>query len=720
MNLNEIPRGQLSTIILSSLLDGDKYGYEIIDSIQERTNGEIAIKKPSLYSTLTRLEKQDLVSSYWKDSDIGGKRHYYRLTDFGKKQVLQWQEQLYASQNKLAQILQGDVKQSPTLQQTALGVEEENNKEQVVEHTVKKEDENKSSSEIFLKQVNLFSLAKEKNVPNQANNEDIKNEALSESHKQDFIQYDLFSNTSFIAAPDVPTFYEEIVYETKNKLTENQEKIKIEQVEEKTLESKEQQDISPKNQIENKLEEKANLFKQSISQLLEKETEGFEERLLNAKKSFNFEAEYKKYLKQTKSFAETFDSAANSSQNNEYASFKDISNSFNGQENKSFAGAEGYTSIEEEPALTSLKKLSNQFEDTSSEFKNSNLFSNKSYAQDLKEIEEDESDIFLAPPNKVVNSFLENDLSLEKESQMLERANNQFDDAENKNEEKLNSLNLNIKTQDAVLNQHSENNELSKKEEAVKKETDSIVIVDKLEFAPRVRKIEPASFSHLNKNKLPEKRVRPLSEQNGQVAFSNQQIETSTQTKQPQTLQENNFKNLAAKKYFESFGIKVGEYNPNQKQTQEKKKTKFKTSGKKDYINHKKFKFFASAGHLLLFAIQIVAMLIVLNAMSINYSNSIWLVFATLGISVIWTICTLVLHLTNKKEKILKKNILIMPLWQKLCLISIFLMLVYSVHLISGMDVENVASFALTLALPVLISFNVVVYHFASMFALRK
>ena len=83
MEINEIPRGQLSTILLSTLLSGDKYGYEIIKDIEEKSGGRLKIKQPSLYSSLTRMEKQKLISSYWRDSEIGGRRHYYSLTDYG-------------------------------------------------------------------------------------------------------------------------------------------------------------------------------------------------------------------------------------------------------------------------------------------------------------------------------------------------------------------------------------------------------------------------------------------------------------------------------------------------------------------------------------------------------------------------------------------------------------------------------------------------------------
>lgn len=73
----------LNTIILNTIKDGSKYGLEIIDEIKQKTNGEIVLKQPSLYSALRRLELKGYVSSYWKDSELGGKRHYYQATKQG-------------------------------------------------------------------------------------------------------------------------------------------------------------------------------------------------------------------------------------------------------------------------------------------------------------------------------------------------------------------------------------------------------------------------------------------------------------------------------------------------------------------------------------------------------------------------------------------------------------------------------------------------------------
>ncbi len=78
-------RGAVNNIILESLYSGEKYGYEIIKEVEEKTNGKVKLKQPSLYSSLKRFESKNYIKSYWADSDIGGKRHYYSLTEDGLK-----------------------------------------------------------------------------------------------------------------------------------------------------------------------------------------------------------------------------------------------------------------------------------------------------------------------------------------------------------------------------------------------------------------------------------------------------------------------------------------------------------------------------------------------------------------------------------------------------------------------------------------------------------
>lgn len=77
----------LIPLILLELNDSDKYGFELTKSIESKSQGKIVIKQPTLYTVLKKLEKSKFISSYWEDSDIGGKRHYYKITDNGRLQV---------------------------------------------------------------------------------------------------------------------------------------------------------------------------------------------------------------------------------------------------------------------------------------------------------------------------------------------------------------------------------------------------------------------------------------------------------------------------------------------------------------------------------------------------------------------------------------------------------------------------------------------------------
>ena len=81
----DLIRGHINTIILRSLYDGDKYGYDIIYEIERKSGGLYTIKQPTLYSALKRLESLLYVQSYYGDFSNGGRRKYFSLTEEGKR-----------------------------------------------------------------------------------------------------------------------------------------------------------------------------------------------------------------------------------------------------------------------------------------------------------------------------------------------------------------------------------------------------------------------------------------------------------------------------------------------------------------------------------------------------------------------------------------------------------------------------------------------------------
>lgn len=93
---SELIRGHINTIILRTLIDGEKYGTEIIDDIEKKSNGMYSMKQPTLYSALKRLEAQGLLTSYWGGVSTGGRRRYFSLTEKGMqtaiKNTLEWEQ----------------------------------------------------------------------------------------------------------------------------------------------------------------------------------------------------------------------------------------------------------------------------------------------------------------------------------------------------------------------------------------------------------------------------------------------------------------------------------------------------------------------------------------------------------------------------------------------------------------------------------------------------
>ena len=92
---SDLIRGHINTIILRSLYDGDKYGYDIINEIENKSGGLYTLKQPTLYSALKRLESLKYVESYYGDYSNGGRRKYFSLTDKGRavteKNLSEWE-----------------------------------------------------------------------------------------------------------------------------------------------------------------------------------------------------------------------------------------------------------------------------------------------------------------------------------------------------------------------------------------------------------------------------------------------------------------------------------------------------------------------------------------------------------------------------------------------------------------------------------------------------
>lgn len=81
----QMKKGVLEMLVLNLLAEHEKYGYQLISELKEKSGGLFLLKEGTLYPILYRLEDEALVESRW--SEPKGKevsRKYYEITEKGR------------------------------------------------------------------------------------------------------------------------------------------------------------------------------------------------------------------------------------------------------------------------------------------------------------------------------------------------------------------------------------------------------------------------------------------------------------------------------------------------------------------------------------------------------------------------------------------------------------------------------------------------------------
>ncbi|MFC7439804.1 PadR family transcriptional regulator [Laceyella putida] len=82
----EMMKGSVDILILSIINRRDTYGYEIMQTLKQKSDDRYHITQGTLYPALKRLEKKGYLASYWVDApETGVQRKFYSITDKGKK-----------------------------------------------------------------------------------------------------------------------------------------------------------------------------------------------------------------------------------------------------------------------------------------------------------------------------------------------------------------------------------------------------------------------------------------------------------------------------------------------------------------------------------------------------------------------------------------------------------------------------------------------------------
>lgn len=89
-NITEMLKGSLEGCVLEIIGRGETYGYEITSSL--RNLGFESVVEGTVYAILVRLERNKLVSTEFKPSEIGPARKFYFLTETGCEELRRFWE----------------------------------------------------------------------------------------------------------------------------------------------------------------------------------------------------------------------------------------------------------------------------------------------------------------------------------------------------------------------------------------------------------------------------------------------------------------------------------------------------------------------------------------------------------------------------------------------------------------------------------------------------
>ena len=81
----DLQKGSAEMLVLALVEEQQRHGYEIAQLIEQRSNGEIRFRVPSLYPLLYRLERRGLVEGRWVEKSGLRRRRFYRITPAGRR-----------------------------------------------------------------------------------------------------------------------------------------------------------------------------------------------------------------------------------------------------------------------------------------------------------------------------------------------------------------------------------------------------------------------------------------------------------------------------------------------------------------------------------------------------------------------------------------------------------------------------------------------------------
>ena len=106
INTSQILKGTLEACILQLIKNQDMYGYEITEQLSNY--GLDMVAQGTIYPLLMKLEKENLVTSYLKESNFGPPRKYYSITKRGEEYIYLFKDVWSDISTTITEILKND------------------------------------------------------------------------------------------------------------------------------------------------------------------------------------------------------------------------------------------------------------------------------------------------------------------------------------------------------------------------------------------------------------------------------------------------------------------------------------------------------------------------------------------------------------------------------------------------------------------------------------
>lgn len=103
----QLKKGVIDILILQLLSIENMYGYQLIQELDNKSNGVFLMKEGTLYPVVYRLEDAGLIESYWDNEDLKRRvpRKYYKIKEQGLLELENMKEELFVLYKAIKSIM---------------------------------------------------------------------------------------------------------------------------------------------------------------------------------------------------------------------------------------------------------------------------------------------------------------------------------------------------------------------------------------------------------------------------------------------------------------------------------------------------------------------------------------------------------------------------------------------------------------------------------------